>query len=172
MPLKHGYSPKTISENIRREQHAGKPPKQAMAIAYSEARAARKRAKLWEGGLVGDEEDLYNFRHDVTTGEPGTENRLSDEGNMPYYSLGGIVCDPRDGEGFPGGMSGGNRGTADHLRPAPAGGRGLGDDGTDAQSVIPRPVKRHYSDAEFQEQKRRRQSLQLALGRYYLGART
>lgn len=43
MPLKRGYSRKTISENIRREIHAGKPRKQAIAIALSIARRERKR---------------------------------------------------------------------------------------------------------------------------------
>jgi len=45
MPLKRGSSKKTIAANIRTEMHAGKPQKQAIAIAYSVAGKARKGAK-------------------------------------------------------------------------------------------------------------------------------
>ena len=48
MPLLKGKKAKTkkgISENIRREMHAGKPQKQAIAIAMSQAGKSRKRGK-------------------------------------------------------------------------------------------------------------------------------
>lgn len=40
MPLSEGKSDKSRSENIKREIEAGKPPKQAEAIAYSVQRKA------------------------------------------------------------------------------------------------------------------------------------
>lgn len=43
MPLKSGSSKKAISDNIRTEMHAGKPQKQAIAIAMAKAHKARKR---------------------------------------------------------------------------------------------------------------------------------
>lgn len=48
MPLVKGKAAKSkkgFSENVRREVEAGKPQKQAVAIAYSEARQGKKKGK-------------------------------------------------------------------------------------------------------------------------------
>lgn len=48
MPLNKGAkarSRKGFSENVKTEMAAGKPQKQAVAIAYSEARGSKKKGK-------------------------------------------------------------------------------------------------------------------------------
>ena len=43
MPLLKGKSKKAFSHNVKAEMDAGKPQKQAVAIAYSEARKGKKK---------------------------------------------------------------------------------------------------------------------------------
>lgn len=45
MPLEKGKSKKAIADNIRIERGVGKPEKQAIAIAESEAGNSRKKPK-------------------------------------------------------------------------------------------------------------------------------
>ena len=48
MPLLKGSKAKTkegISENIRRERNSGRPEKQSIAIAFSEARKSKPKKK-------------------------------------------------------------------------------------------------------------------------------
>ena len=57
MPLKKSTSKKAFQENIKAEVKAGKPVKQAVAIAYSEKSEAEKskKSKKWLKRLKSNE---------------------------------------------------------------------------------------------------------------------
>ena len=53
MPLVKSSSKSAFRTNVKKEIAAGKPPKQAVAIAYSTKRAAAKSGKMSKGKSCG-----------------------------------------------------------------------------------------------------------------------
>lgn len=57
MPLIHSKSPKAFSKNVATEMDAGKPQKQAVAIAYSEQREANRKKMSMGGETASNEKE-------------------------------------------------------------------------------------------------------------------
>lgn len=91
MPLIKSKSDKAFKSNIRSEVKAGKPVKQAVAIAYSTKRAAKKAY----GGSVDDD----NFDAPPRTKyRPAPDARNFDSDIDYYRAVGRIKDDDDDGE--------------------------------------------------------------------------
>jgi len=77
MPLSQGKSEKSFSKNVSTEMHAGKPQKQALAIAYAVKRrmAGKKMAK---GGEI-PEEDHAREHDPIGQAEPSANPMLHPE---------------------------------------------------------------------------------------------
>jgi hypothetical protein len=68
--LVSGKSKQAFSANVRTEIRAGKPPKQAVAIAYSQQRQARRSARARLGGHT----HTNAARHDAVMARHTTAN--------------------------------------------------------------------------------------------------
>ena len=82
MPLKKSTSPKAFKENIKTEIKAGKPVRQAVAIAYSEKREAEKskKSKKWLKSLKRSENNPK---------EGHRTNTLCEQQPHPFWRTGG-----------------------------------------------------------------------------------
>lgn len=89
MPLMHGKYEKAFSHNVRAEMDAGKPQRQALAIAYHE-----KRKRMADGGEVIDSSPCDD--HGVSGCRDCTMDGMSDTPDKPSsiagaYAKGGMI---------------------------------------------------------------------------------
>lgn len=72
MPLIKSKSEKAFKENIKAEIHAGKPQKQAVAIAY----AMKRKAKKASGGEVDDQSHEEEEDYEVETPKKSRRSQM------------------------------------------------------------------------------------------------
>jgi hypothetical protein len=106
MPLFKSKKKSAMSENIKTEMAAGKPQKQAVAIAYDVMRRARKK-KMAQGGLTDPEHPKDEMESSIETYFPTYDNREGD--NPEGYSSTQPEKDKVSMEGVPRSYSIGGR---------------------------------------------------------------
>lgn len=104
MPLKTGKSKEVFSDNVATEVKAGKPPRQAVAIAY-----AQKRRKMAAGGAVDPNDGKARAEADFAAITPDPNRPAHSEEWNRGIPGGGAVDDPYGNaliDGLAGGIAG------------------------------------------------------------------
>lgn len=84
MPLMKSGSKAAFSHNVKAEMNSGKPQKQALAIAYSAKRHARR---MYKGGEI-EQEALSNENYPAHEEEPIEDLAMPDELESSEQDLG------------------------------------------------------------------------------------
>ncbi len=103
MPLIKSKSKKAFSKNVEKEMEAGKPQKQALAIAYNTQRSAGRKKMAFGGKAEADKapfpgSDMNSAADTMVSPKDDMENHkfaaeaLSHEHGEECYAEGGMVC--------------------------------------------------------------------------------